>query len=220
MIIDRSYFKGEIYIPNVEDIAPDSELLGNGSELDVFITEYEREVLIKCLGFSLYSVFKSQFNSDNSPNLKNDSEQKWKDLLNGKSYNIDGKMVNWSGLIHKNNPFKRSLIAYYVYFHFLNNDISHYTGTGMQVEKTKSAENVSHIPKAVRAWRKFYELTVGTYNTTSYIEKANGTGIDWGNCESAERSLYQFIQDMNNSDVNTYPNWQPYFFENLNILGI
>lgn len=47
MITSRSHFKINIAIPNANDTAPNSNLIGNGTELDLFIDKYERDVLTK-----------------------------------------------------------------------------------------------------------------------------------------------------------------------------
>ncbi|WP_407265047.1 hypothetical protein R5N98_02695 [Tenacibaculum maritimum] len=218
MITSSSCFKGDIHVPNSQDTAPNSNLLGNVSELDMFIHEYEPDVLIKCLGRSLYNEFSNQFKEDYS--LKDTADSKWDDLLKGKEYTISGKTVNWKGLIYKQGQYDKSLIAYYVYYHFLSNDIENYTGTGVSTKKSKNTEKVSPIPKAVRAWRKFYELTVGGFYSPILINNNHGYGIDWIGNDNGDKSLYQFIQDMNNINPNTYPNWQPKRFENLNLFGV
>lgn len=218
MITKHSHFKGDIHIPNVEDTAPNSNLLGNATSLDLFIDECESDVLTQCLGYSLYDEFINQFNE--SGELKEEAPEKWNDLLNGKEYQVDGKNVKFRGLTFKQGNLDRSLIAYYVFYQFLENDESSYTGTGIKKEKSKNSENASAAPKAIKAWRKFYKLTVGDFDNPKIIEKSNGTGIDWLGGNSGVKSLYQFIQDMNNIDPSTYPNWSPYPFENINTLGI
>ena len=56
MIITPSYFTGPIAIANGQDVAPNSELLGNGVKLQDFIDRYEREALISVLGYRTMSV--------------------------------------------------------------------------------------------------------------------------------------------------------------------
>ena len=58
MIIDNTYFKGEIYIPHAK---PSVVSVGDGvsDEIITFINEYEKEALLSCLGFQLYKEFVS-----------------------------------------------------------------------------------------------------------------------------------------------------------------
>ncbi|MFL0093600.1 DUF6712 family protein [Tenacibaculum maritimum] len=200
MITSRSFYKSLIKIPNAQDTAPNSKLLGNGNLLDFFIEEHEPEVLIDCFGYSLYEEFLSQF--DENYKLKDNVDQKWKDLLNGKEYQLEGKKAKWRGLIFKEKDLDRSLIAYYVFCEFLNKDQSSYNGTGTQKEKTKNTTPVSSDPLYVASFRKFHKLT------------------EFSNRNNGLRSLYDFIQDMNNANPNTYPNWCPERFENINTWGV
>lgn len=221
MIISRSYFTGIINIPNSKEGGSiHDNLLGNVSKLDGFIEEYERDVLVRCFGTSLYNLFASQLDSDNSNGLITNVDQKWDDLLNGKEYTIGSDTVNWRGLIYSLGDAKYSLIAYYVFYHFLNDDVETYTGTGVKEIKSKNAKTVSAIPKAVKAWRKFYELTVGRYTQPVVYTRGSRMGIDWAGVNGPDRSLYQFIQDQNSLVPGTYPDWRPQHWENMNTLGI
>jgi hypothetical protein len=201
-IISSSYFKGGIHIPNSQDTAPNSNLLGNGKKLELFIEEYELDILIKCLGFTLYDEFSKQLDSSKPKGLKDNAPSKWEDLLNGKEYDLYGKKVVWRGLIFKNKDLNRSLIAYYVFCEYLNNDLQSYRGTGVQKENSKNSKSVSADPLYVASFRQFFKLT-------EFSHKNNGL-----------RSLYDFIQDMNAISPGTYPDWQPERFYNINQFGI
>ena len=215
MIISASYFKGSIQIDNVQDTAPNSNLLGNGSMIEDFISEYEPEILIQCLGFALYKQLKENLDETAENGLKADAVQKWDDLLNGKEYQIDGVPVKWDGLRFQEGTLRRSLIAYYVFYKFLENEKAN-----TNVIEVKNSKAASAIPKAVKAWRKFHSLTVGNYNNPTIIEKSSGFGLDWLTSSNGRRSLYQFINDMNNIDPTTFKNWNGTHFENLNTFNI
>ncbi|BFP39498.1 hypothetical protein FGF1_03430 [Flavobacteriaceae bacterium GF1] len=203
MIISRSYFKGLLDIPNIEDTAPNSSLLGNVSELDLFIREYERDYLIKALGYSLNKEFQSHLevvDGQTEQTVRPDAPQKWKDLMDGKEYSKDGKLVNWRGLVFDDNGDQKSPIAPYVCYHFLKNDLSRWMGTGIQTEKAKNSVKADPAPKAVAIWQLFYRMTVE--NVTDEV------------------ALFEFIEDMNDLDETTYPHWIPYRFGKRNIMGI
>lgn len=203
MITSREYYKGLIKIPNIGDTAPNSNLLGNVTELDVFLKEYERDYLIKSLGYSLFKEFQSHLEvvePATVQTVKDSAPQKWKDLMDGREYTKDGRTVNWRGLVFTDDGLKRSPIAYYVCYHFLKSDLGRYLGTGVQREKTKNTVFADPAPKAVDIWEKFYRLTV-----------ENGTD---------EVALFEFMQDMNDADSSTYPDWVPYQFGKRNIMGL
>lgn len=214
MIISRSFFKGIIHIQNAQKKAPNSSLLGAGNELDLFIEEFERDVLTKCLGYPLFSSFETELDADQPNGLKDTADDKWDDLLNGKEYTISGTPVIWKGLKFKEGSLERSLIAYYVFYQHLDNDQS--STTQVQV---KNAIAVSPVPKAVKSWRKFYELTVGAFGNPTTFGDSYGSCVDWLG-DNGVRSLYQFIQDMNNIDKNTYQNWKPKAWLNKNQFGL
>lgn len=215
MIITTAYFKGSIHIDNAQDVAPNSSLLGNTTALDEFIQEFVPDALVKCLGYSLFNELKEELDPQQTNGLKNTAHQKWDDLLNGKEYQIDGVDVKWNGLIYTEATVQKSLLANYVYFKFMENEKA-----SMQENEVNNAIVTSAFPKVVKAWRKFHSLTIGSYNTPTVIHSQHGTGIDWLGCSNGLRSLYQFIQDMNNIDPQTYQNWQPTAFENLNNFDI
>lgn len=203
MITSRSYYKGLLNIPNIDDTAPNSSLLGNVSELDVFLKEHERDYLIKSLGYSLFKEFQSHLevvDPATVQTVKDSAPQKWKDLMNGKEYINEGRTANWRGLVFADEGLQRSPIAYYVCYHFLESDLSRYMGTGVQREKVKNSAFADPTPKAVKIWQKFYHLTVE--NNTDEV------------------ALFQFMEDMNKLDKSTYPGWEPYRFGKRNIMGL
>ena len=208
MITKTTDFIGEIYIPNLFDTGPGVQNTSQNRKIDAFIKQYESECLNKTLGHSLAKALLEQFEEGA---LKSDADQKWKDLFEGVSYQIDGQNLHWEGI----KPTK--LIAHYIFFHFIQDQT--YSGVGVVQENTKSAETVSVVPKAIRAWRRFHTAAVGNNVLPKVYENTSGVGIDWMSITSAKRSLYQFIADKNR-ETETYPNWEPFPFENMNEFGI
>ena len=84
MLIDRTYFVGEINIPNTNG--------ANGDVLDLFIDKYEAEFLQKALGYELYKEFKNGL-------VQDPVAQKWRDLLEGAEYTFNSRLHKWNGLI-------------------------------------------------------------------------------------------------------------------------
>lgn len=86
MLIDRSYFIGELNIPNTHTVAV-------GTLLDWFIEKYEEKFLTEVLGYELYKAFKAGLLEDPIP-------QKWTDLIDGVEYtNLQSKVTFWRGLV-------------------------------------------------------------------------------------------------------------------------
>lgn len=223
MITNESYYKLDIYIPNVVNDAPEVNDVSNKTELQNAMSQYEREALQYLLGYNLYTEFSNQFDvdSDDIWTIKAGVDQKWLDLLNGTTYTIDDVEYTWKGLIYKDGNLDKSLLAYYVYYNFLSNDVEHYASIGIETENAQNATRVSAIAKAVKAWHNFYIQSVGNYNYPAYITNSSGcTGIDWFGSDDGVRSLYQYIRDINNQTPDTYENWKPKMFNDMNQFGL
>lgn len=85
-LIDRSYFVGDINIPNTDRIEIQERL-------DLFIETYESELLPDLLGYPLYKAFMQGLQG--AP-----VDQKWTDLLEGVEYtNQSNRLTKWRGLV-------------------------------------------------------------------------------------------------------------------------
>ena len=145
LVTNKDFSIGKWKIPNATDIAPDSDLLGSKTELSLFIEEYEKECLIYVLGYELYAELLTKLDTNESNNLVVGAEEKWDDLVNGKD--------NYYGL--------KKLVVPYIFFHYAQNDESHYSGVGEIKESAKGARPFSPRSRAVSAWREFYRYTRG-----------------------------------------------------------
>lgn len=86
MLIDRSYFIGEINIPNTTTTAV-------GGLLDWFIEKYEEKFLKEVLGYDLYKAFKAGLQEI-------PVQQKWTDLIEGVEYtDLNSNTRFWKGLV-------------------------------------------------------------------------------------------------------------------------
>jgi hypothetical protein len=104
MLIDKSYFVGDLTIPNTGDL-PVSE------RLTWFIQKYEPEFLLKLLGYPLYKVFIAGLNVT-PPTVP---AQRFIDILYGKEYtDLNGLSRKWQGLIVTDSP-TLNLAGGYVY---------------------------------------------------------------------------------------------------------
>jgi len=115
------------------------------SDLDAYIARYEKEILIKLLGYELWKLVDAY---DGTPGVITD-------LVEGKEYTVDDELRKWNGFI---NDDKKSLIAYYVCCQWIINKHTALQTTGMMKLKSENAENASPALKVVNAWRHMYAL--------------------------------------------------------------
>ena len=171
-------------------IAPNSDLLGDDVLLNRYIAKYEPELLVKLLGYPLYK--------DLMTNIA-DTSGIWYELLNGKEYQVDGVDVKWQGLIFNDGETDRSLIANYIFYFYLLEKQKTLSGVGMVRSEATNATSANATQEANYAFNEFVDMVM------------IGNGL---------RSLYQFIQDMNDATADTYEDWYPSMFEYKNSLGL
>ena len=181
--IDNTYFFDLIYLPLGPDVT---------ENLNRLITRYQKDILLKALGRDLYDAFEAGLQESTI-------EQKWLDLRDGKTYQVDGVNVRWNGL--KNNDLE-SLIAYYVFFNWSRNNVTRQTGNGRVISDKENSTNASSLDSQVYAYNKMFVL-YGSFYHSQYAE-----------------SLYNFIYQMNLLDENTYPNWIFTEIEPINSFGL
>lgn len=174
-MINETYFVMDISLPDKK------------SDWDVIIARYEKEILIKLLGYPLYSEFISGL-AEETP------LQKWLDLRNGADFSFEykGKTISthWNGLI---NDEKISLLAYYVYYKYRYNTIINTTSIGDVVGKSENSEKVSDVPKLVYAWNEMVSLYGHTLDSFSNDNKTY---------YNSDPSAYNFLL------AKEYENWE------------
>lgn len=85
-LIDRTYFVGELNIPNTSQAAI-------GSSVDLFIEQYEEQFLNEALGYTLWKALKAGLQIV-------PVAQKWTDLIEGVEYtDLSSKTRFWQGLV-------------------------------------------------------------------------------------------------------------------------
>jgi len=139
-LIDKTYFVKDINIP-------DSDY----SDLTAVIVKYEKEILIKLLGYELYALV-AAYDVTTSP-------QRIKDIVEGKEYTVGSYIVKWNGLT---NTDKVSLIAYYVYYWWTRNQATLTGSIGEIKPKSENSNNASLIQKSTNAWTRLEELSQST----------------------------------------------------------
>lgn len=139
--IDATYFFAENLIAQKSDVS--------GSLL-MFMEEYEEKLLTDLLGYQLYKAYKTGIAVLPTPDAK------WTALLNGLEYtNRSSILTKWKGLkFTDGTTAKKSLIANYVYWHWMQNETTISTGTGEKVADNQNAINASAKNKMIRAWNQ------------------------------------------------------------------
>jgi len=135
-LIDSTYFVKDINIP-------DSDY----SDIDSYIERYEKEILIKLLGYELWKLVNAY-----DPTT---SEQRIKDLVEGKEWTYSGNLIKWNGF---KNDDKISLIAYYVYYWYVRNKNVNFQTTGTQKAKNENSAAASPVQLLSQAWDRLGNL--------------------------------------------------------------
>lgn len=126
-LIDRTYFVGELNIPNTNQAAI-------GSAVDLFIEQYEDQFLNDVLGYTLYKALKAGLQVV-------PVAQKWTDLIEGVEYtDMANKTRKWQGLVTQPPTVLNALDAL--------NPIDIVVGRGQLYDPTPSTISVT-IPAAL-----------------------------------------------------------------------
>jgi len=223
-IINNTYFKNEIYIPHARPSISDS-VQDVQSEIVDFIREYSRDCLVKCFGLTLFLDFESRLDDSSLDLIGAGEDVKWSELMNGKLYNdpLTDLPVQWKGIRYKSlstGEYDKSFLANYVYFFYEKNDHIVRSEAGDVKLEAKNAQLVGPTEKVVKAWRKFYEIVQGDTFVSRVYDFGNAYGVDYFIDSNQEVSLYKFITDMNTLAEDTYPDFNPKKWENINRLGL
>jgi hypothetical protein len=183
--LDLTYFKGMINIPFDNQDA-------DSFQAD-YIDVYEKEVLIRLLGYDLYKRFAAGLLVE--PTI----DPIWLALRDGKEYNVDingnTHVVKWNGLVNTDGI---SLISDYTYYKWLSQNNEQLTGTGVGKANKENATDYDKNKKLVQAWNRANE---------------NAGYNGWN---SLAGSLYNFLN-------NHQTDYEPIVFIELgfiNVLGI
>lgn len=211
-LIDETYFQRELFVPNADDQDRSAY-----NDLQQFIDEKSRLLLKEVLGYSLFKDL-----DDNITNgvLDNNAPQKWKDLVNGKEYVKNGYTYYWQGLLITEGAFKKSLLANFVFYHWLYYNQSTMSGVGEVVLNAKNAININSTQRLTSVWNDFVEMYQGKQTKYAYSEyRRNGIKvIDWiGNdTNNYYSSLIVFLSD-NEED---YPEAPLKMYNTINQFGL
>lgn len=146
-LINKTYFFAELAIAQLSDPSVTAAI-------NAVIDEREPELLQRLLGLELYEAYKAGIDGD---------VQKYTDIKDGKTYThpSTGKKEQWHGLAFTLGTAKKSLIANYVYWHYIRDNHTFTTGSGQK--KTESGINALPTDKLVRAWNEMVKWSTELY---------------------------------------------------------
>jgi hypothetical protein len=222
-IIDDTYFQpSKREVPNLDEA--DSRTF---AELQLLIDEKCRLLLLGFLTLEQFTELDSYlvdgiFPEDAQPDelLPNYVPQKWIDLVNGATYIKNGVTLNWTGLIYKKGAYKGSLLADYVYYYWLTQNVSYMTGVGDAKGNPKGASLVIPTQRVVNTWNDFvkqYQSNCNgffNWNYGCFDYSWYWVGINYSN--QNEVSLIQFLSDKDED----YPNDNRRLYAIQNQLGL
>jgi hypothetical protein len=168
-----------------------------------------------------YTLFKDlDLYVDTAGNLKSTTPTKWLNLVNGVEYTKDGKTFYFEGLLVKEGAFRKSLLANYVFYHWLYYNQSTMSGVGEVILNAKNAININSTQRMVSVWNDFIEMYQGKqsqYHYSEYYHRGIKV-VDWlgNNTNDYYVSLVKFISD-NEED---YPDAALKLFNSKNQLGL
>lgn len=159
MFIDRTYFIGELNIPDNE---------ATNSLLDLYIEKYEKEFLQRLLGITVYNDLVTAYSS--TP-----YDQKWIDLIEGKTYSYYGTDYSYFGIapgFQGTAFFRESPIANFIYYWFMRGTETQTTSGGEVKTKNENSINTGAGMKVTKAWNEMskwecdFRQYINAYQTT------------------------------------------------------
>lgn len=221
-IINDTYFQSpKREVPNLNE--PDSKTF---AELQLLIDEKCRLLLLDFLtveqfqdldSYLVDGMFPEVYQPD--PLLPNYVPQKWIDLVTGCTYQVNNVDLAWKGLAYSLGTSKHSLLADYVYYFWLESQVSYMTGVGDAKGNPKGAILVNPTQRIVTVWNDFlkqYQANrQGDWRNLYCFEHPYYWG-DYGFINTNEVSLIQFLS----YNEEQYPNDNRKFFEIKNQLGL
>ncbi len=163
--INSTYFmKGLTAVPNLQGAVLES--------LDSYIEDYEDIYFNKVLGVTLKREYLSGL-EEVTP------AEKWTKLRDGDVFKYNGITYEWRGFL---NTMKKSPIAYYVFFHYLQQKEYKYTGVNTAKSKAENADRTSPDQILVQVYNRMVEQNkiLQMYlllNTSDYSSYAPGNEL-------------------------------------------
>lgn len=151
--VEASDFVGKYSIPNLDK---DTTSFENN-----YIAIYQKEILIKLLGYDLYLAFEAGL-TESSPLAK------WTNLKTGSTYSVDS--------INKNNAGCVDIVLKYIYVNYISINYEQLTGLGSVNFNAENATKVSPENKILSAWNSMYK---DYYSVHDFISNNESDYPNW-----------------------------------------
>lgn len=166
MIIDSTYFFGEISIPNINQEPIEAYV-------DELIGSKEPVYLHEVLGYRLSKELLEAAESSSQ-------DEKWVDLLKGKEYEFNGVLTKWQGLAPDS---KVSPIAYYIFDQYIRLNESNTSGIGEVASNAENSTRIQPIAKTCVTWNTMVRMNWELYKfLTTYKDVY---GFDYRCCNQS-----------------------------------
>lgn len=212
-LINATYFIREYVIPN----AAQSDK-ADGVNVGYYVDEKVRLFLRLTLGDTNAISLDGDVNQTTGA-LEPTAAQRWKDLVNGKTYTKNDKTYVWQGLLRTEGTFKSSLLTPMVYHAWLEEEYSKMSGSGEVTIMPKNARVVNSTQRLVRAWNDFVTQYQSESSNCGRHHMHNGVLVyDWFGGEDGNEtvSMRKFILD----NIETYPDAPMPILKIKNQLGL
>lgn len=167
-LIDYSYFIRKLSLSQANDTT-------GRSIITEFIYQYESEFLKKALCYELWKAFSDGIAGSGS------AEERFEDLINGKEFEIGDKKYYWNGF--KPTEGKKTPIANYVFYKFMEDKHSDNTNIGIVQSKAANAEVVPYQKKMYDAWN---EMAVMMIDLKLFLDFNTEIYPEWKYCSCSE----------------------------------
>jgi len=203
-IIANTYFNSDINLTSTQIT----------NVVDSWLDIYEEMILKKLLGYDLWVLYDADLNKDGA--IDEPVAQRFKDLVDGKAFTFEygGATIStkWQGL--RDTTLLKSLIGYYVYFNYRNEEETFNSSAGQKIGLTENSNNVSAVPKLINTWNKMVEWYGQIPTELVYPE------LFLDNSNYIHRNSYPSAYNFLLANIDTYPEWVFEPLDRLNIFGI
>lgn len=180
ILIDNTYFKGELSLPNIPVSSSDEASSGvalalqtvGENDLDVFVNKYVIDYLIRLFGRELTEKFISEVEKGSTGEI-------WANLK--------------KQLLIEIGPYKASPLANYVYYWVMRDARTKTTQAGEADPKFDNAENANNNQKMVKVWNDMVRMTC---TIKEWFCKNNQAYEEYKGCQT-DRNICSITQYIN-----------------------
>jgi hypothetical protein len=137
-VIDSTYFYNLIHIPSLGNTV-------NAASFADYLTQYEKESIERLLGYELAKEVLAYTTGTG----------RISDIVNGKEFTVNSRLYKWIGL---KNTEKKSIIANYVYYKYMEDNASQNFVVGNSIPQAENSERVNPVSKMVLAYNNMLKM--------------------------------------------------------------